>query len=186
MLKQTDPNIKTIRFTVLTSNRLQTIADKCGMTRLDCFAAMVDYFYKSKKDPRDLNDELLKKELVKRTDRVIAFIRTMEDELLRPLITSNDRIDNSQQQIINFFNKHIITHNKALMEAYAKQETTLKRVDTSIRNIETLQLTKEMTKRKCIEILDFYIQHREAMGMMTKQMDKDNLVQNVRGQMKNV
>lgn len=186
MEKQTDQNIKTIRFPITADNKLQKMAEKCGLTKIEFFIAMVDYFYKSKKDPRDLNDELLKKELVKRTDRVIAFIRTMEDELLRPLITSNDRIDNSQQQIINFFNKHIITHNKALTEAYVKQETTLKRVDTSIRNIETSQFTKDVTKKKCLEILDFYIQHREAMGMMSKQVDKDNLIQNVRGQMKNV
>ena len=92
MNKQIDPNTKTIRFPVLTSNRLQTIADKCGMTRLDCFVAMVDYFYKSKKDPRDLNDELLKKELVKRTDTIIAFIRTMEEELLRPLKKDGEKI----------------------------------------------------------------------------------------------
>src|SRR5476651_2623559 len=157
MEEQGSHKIKTLRFSISVDEKLQKVALKSGLTKLDFFIAMVDYFYKSKKDPRDLNDELLKKELVKRTDRVIAFVRIMEDELLRPLITTNDRIDNSQQQISNFFNKHIITHNKALMEAYAKQETTLKRVDTSIRHIETSQFTKDVTKRKCLDILDFYI-----------------------------
>ena len=101
MNKQIDPNIKTIRFPVDADTKLQKLCDKCGLTRIEFFVAMVDYFYKSKKDPRDLNDELLKKELVKRTDTIIGFIKTTDERLLRPLISSSGRIDNSQQRIIN-------------------------------------------------------------------------------------
>jgi len=61
MNKQQDLNIKTIRFPVSADEKLQKLADKTGLTKLAFFIAMVDYFYKSKKDPRDLNDELLKK-----------------------------------------------------------------------------------------------------------------------------
>jgi hypothetical protein len=147
---------------------------------------MVDYFYKSKKDPRDLNDELLKKELVKRSDNIIGFIRTLEDQLLRPLVKSFDRITNSQGSIVKFFNEHIITHNKEQKAAYATQQATLNTIHTSVKRIETVQQTKDITKRKCLEILNFYIQHREAMGMMTKQVDKDSLIENVRQQMKNL
>ena len=186
MNKQTDPNIKTIRFPVTADSKLQKLCDKFGLTRIEFFVAMVDYFYKSKKDPRDLNDELLKKELVKRSDNIIGFIRTLEDQLLKPLVKSFEKMTNSQNSIVNYFNQHIITHNKEQKEAYAKQQYTLQRVDTSIRNIETAQFTKDVTKRKCLEILEYYIQHREAMGMMTKQVDKDSLIQNVRQQMKNL
>ncbi|GAC1307544.1 MAG: hypothetical protein NVSMB24_19590 [Mucilaginibacter sp.] len=55
-----DKNIKTIRFPVKTDEKLQTIANKSGLTKLDFFIYMVNYFYKSKKDPIDVNDELLK------------------------------------------------------------------------------------------------------------------------------
>jgi hypothetical protein len=186
MYKQKDQNIKTIRFPITADSKLQKMAEKCGLTKIEFFIAMVDYFYKSKKDPRDLNDELLKKELVKRTDRVIAFIKVMEDELLRPLTKSFERMTNSQNSIVNLFNQQIIGHNKEQKEAYTKQQSSLKNVETSIRNIETSQFTKDVTKRKCLDILNYYIQHREAMGMMSKQVDKDSLVQNVRQQMKNV
>jgi hypothetical protein len=186
MYKQTDQNIKTIRFPVTADSKLQKMAEKCGLTKLDFFIAMVDYFYKSKKDPRDLNDELLKKELVKRSDNIIGFIRTLEDQLLKPLVKSFERITNSQNSIVNFFNQHIITHNKEQKEAYAKQQSTINGIHISVKNIETAQYTKDVTKRKCLEILEYYIQHREAMGMMTKQTDKDSLIQNVRQQMKNV
>src|SRR5476651_1847328 len=103
MNKQTDPNIKTIRFPVTADNKLQKMAEKCGLTKIEFFVAMVDYFYKSKKDPRDLNDELLKKELVLRSDRIIGFIRTMESELLLPLKIDGERIIKSQREVINFF-----------------------------------------------------------------------------------
>jgi hypothetical protein len=186
MYKQTDQNIKTIRFPITADNKLQKMAEKCGLTKIEFFIAMVDYFYKSKKDPRDLNDELLKKELVKRSDNIIGFIRTMEDQLLQPLVKSFEAMTNSQISIVNFFNQHIIAHNKDQKAAYAGQQSTLNNIQTSVRNIEKAQYTKDLTKRKCLEILEYYIQHREAMGMMTKQADKDSLIQNVRQQMKNL
>jgi hypothetical protein len=55
-----------------------------------------------------------------------------------------------------------------------------------MKHIETAQYTKDTIKRKCLEILNYYIQHRETMGMMTKQVDKDSLIGNVRRQMKNL
>lgn len=186
MDKQTDQNIKTIRFPITADSKLQKMAEKTGLTKIEFFIAMVDYFYKSKKDPRDLNDELLKKELVKRSDNIIGFIRTLEDQLLRPLVKSFDKIITSQGSIVKFFNEHIITHNKEQKAAYGLQQTTLNSIHTSMKHVEAAQNTKDTIKRKCLEILNYYIQHREAMGMMTKQVDKDSLIENVRQQMKNL
>jgi len=183
MNKQTDPNIKTIRFPVEAGNKLQKMCDKCGLTRIEFFVAMVDYFYKSKKDPRDLNDELLKKELVKRTDTIVGFIRTTDKELLRPLITSSERIDNSQQRIIKYFNEHIIRHNTEQKTAYANQESTLKSMHSSMQRIEKAQYDKSELKMKFSKILEYYIKAREPMGMMTKQAEKDALNLNVRQQL---
>jgi hypothetical protein len=80
-----DQNVKTIRFSANTDQKLQFLANKFGLTKLDLFVHMVDYFYKSKKDPRDLNDKLLKNAINKKTDNIIAFIRTQEQELLIPM-----------------------------------------------------------------------------------------------------
>jgi len=181
-----DQNIKTIRFPITAHSKLLKMAEKTGLTKIEFFIAMVDYFYKSKKDPRDLNDELLKKDLVKRSDNIIGFIRTLEDQLLRPLVKSFDKITNSQGSIVKFFNDHIIMHNREQKAAYELQQTTLNSVHTSMKHIEAAQYTKDTIKRKCLEILNYYIQHREVMGMMTKQVDKDSLIENVRHQMKNL
>src|ERR1700743_2405098 len=121
MNKQIDPNTKTIRFPVSTSNRLQTIADKCGMTRLDFFIAMVDYFYKSKKDPRDLNDEMLKTELMKRTDVIVSFQKVMERDLLIPLKKDGEKIIKVQANIVALFNESIIKQNNQHTDALVDQ-----------------------------------------------------------------
>lgn len=65
-----------------TDNKLQAVANKCGLSKLDLFTYMVDYFYKTKKDPRDLNDDLLKNALNRKTDNIVAFIKTQEQDLL--------------------------------------------------------------------------------------------------------
>jgi len=186
MIKQTDPNTKTIRFPEDADRKLKKLCDKSGLTRIGFFVAMVDYFYKSKKDPRDLNDELLKKELVKRTDTIIGFIRTTEDDLLRPLITDTGRITASQQQIIKFFNEHIIKHNKEQVTAYASQERILKSMHVYMQRTEKAQMDKSALKLKFSKILEYYIKAREAMGMMTKQAEKDALNDNIRQQLQNL
>jgi len=39
---------------------------------------MVNYFHRTKKDPSDINDEILKNTLVKNHDTYIRFIRAQE------------------------------------------------------------------------------------------------------------
>jgi hemerythrin-like domain-containing protein len=158
------------------------------MTRLDCFAAMVDYFYKSKKDPRDLNDELLKKELVKRTDTIIAFIRTMEEELLRPLKKDGDKIIRALDKIIAFFNQQIINFNAEQQALYGQQTQTLNKVLQNVREITMSQASATVMKKRFSEILEYYIQAREQFGMsmLSKQADRDKLVEHVRAQMQAV
>ena len=181
-----DQNIKTIRFPLITDQKLQKLAEKTGLTKLDFFIYMVDYFYKSKKDPRDLNDELLKKELVKRTDTIIGFIKMMEEELLKPLKQDGEKIIRVQGNIVDFFNEHIINHNKEQKIAYSNQLTKLNSVDASIQKIEELQMHKSLLKARFSKILEYYIKAREQMGVMTKQVEKDNLSRSVREQLQNL
>ena len=135
-----DQNIKTIRFPITADSRLQKMADKCGLTRIDFFIAMVDYFYKSKKDPRDINDELLKKELVKRSDTTIGFIRTMEEELLRPLKKTPKRSMRSKRKSLT-----ILTSISLTITVSKK----LNMIGRSTAWIEPRSLLKGSTGRKC-------------------------------------
>lgn len=179
-------NIKTIRFPVASDQKLQKLADKCGLTKLDFFIYMVDYFYKSKKDPRDLNDELLKKELVKRTDTIIAFIKTMEEELLRPLKKDGERIIKVQGSIVSTFNEHIIKHHNEHKDALTSQSFKIDQIADCLQKMDTALLQKNKLKAGFSSILEYYIKSRENMGMVTKQIDKENLIQNVRQQLQNL
>jgi hypothetical protein len=181
-----DENVKTIRFPVKTDGKLQTIASKCGLTKLDFFIYMVDYFYKSKKDPRDLNDELLKNAIHKKTDNIVAFIRTQEQELLLPIKKDSERMIGNQLKIVEFFNQHIIKHNDEQKEAYKKQSGNISRIEEYLKRVDTAQYDKKILKGKFSSILEFYISAREQMGMMTKQADKDALIQHVRQQVNNL
>ncbi len=73
---------KSVRFSRDTDRKFSQIAEKLGRSKQDVFAQMVDYFYKSKKDPSDLSDEVLKKELSKGISRIQNDITELEEEHL--------------------------------------------------------------------------------------------------------
>jgi hypothetical protein len=150
-----DENVKTIRFPVKTDEKLQAIANKSGLTKLAFFLHMVDYFYKSKKDPRDLNDELLKNAINRKTDNIIAFIKTQEQELLIPIKKDTERMIASQMQVIGHFNNQIIKHNDAQKIAYKEQADNIGRIANFLGKLDAAQNDRKLLKAKCSAILDF-------------------------------
>jgi hypothetical protein len=77
---------KSVRFSEETDRKFSLLAEKMGRSKQELFAQMVDYFYKSKKDPGDLNNEVLKKEISQGINRIISFIKTQEKETLAPML----------------------------------------------------------------------------------------------------
>lgn len=180
MHKQTDPNIKTIRFPVDADTKLQKLCDKSGLTRIEFFIAMVDYFYKSKKDPRDLNDELLKKELVKRSDNIIAFIRTQESDLLIPIKKDGERQLKLQVSQMDLLNKQLLPFAQK-QEAFNKEEVKLlNEIWQQLTANKKPEIDREKMKKRFSEILENYIKGRDQMNMMTKQSEKDSLAYQAR------
>jgi len=179
-----DVNKKTIRFPLKTDEKLQSLANKSGLTKLDFFVHMVDYFYKSKKDPRDLNDELLKNAINKKTDNIIAFIRTQEGELLIPLKKESERLIRAQENIINFFNSHIIDFNEDQRKVSQLQSNNINKILELLKKQEELQNDRKLLKGRFSKLLEYYIRNREQMTMLTKQQEKDELNKHVREQLK--
>lgn len=186
MEEQGSHKIKTLRFSISVDEKLQKVALKSGLTKLDFFIAMVDYFFKSKKDPRDLNDELLKKELNKKTDNIIGFIKTQEEELLRPIKKDSERMIAAQGKIVNFFNENIIKHNDVQKAAFQTQLNNIGRIVEFLKKLDTMQYDKNTLKTKFSEILEYYIKSREQISGFSKQADKDELTSHVRQQVKNL
>ena len=186
MEEQGSHKIKTLRFSISVDEKLQKVALKSGLTKLDFFIAMVDYFFKSKKDPRDLNDELLKKELNKKTDNIIGFIKTQEEELLRPMKKDGERMISAQRKIIDFFNENIIKHNDVQKAAFQTQSNNISEIVGFLNKLDTVQYDKKALKTKFSDILEYYIKSREQLNVFNKQADKDELTSHVRQQVKNL
>jgi hypothetical protein len=186
MEEQGRNKIKTLRFSISVDEKLQKVALKSGLTKLDFFIAMVDYFFKSKKDPRDLNDELLKKELNKKTDNIIGFIKTQEEELLRPIKKDGERMISAQGKIIDFFNENIIRYNDEQKAASKTQSSNIGKIAEYLQKLDTAQQDKKILKAKFSDLLEYYIKSREQISGFSKQAEKDELTSHVRQQVKNL
>ena len=179
-----DINIKSVRYPELTDQKFEKIALKLGRTKRQVFMQMVDYFYKSKKDPMDLNDELLKITLLKNHQQYIGFIKTQENMLLVPMKTLMDKIGDSQLQIIESFNTEVLTHNVDVINNQHSLAAMMGEVALLMDAILQSQKSREILKAQFISILEAYIKSREAFTMMTLGREKEELVNFVKEQIR--
>jgi hypothetical protein len=171
-----DINVKSVRYPEVTDQKFEKIALKLGRTKRQVFIQMVDYFYKSKKDPLDLNDELLKNTLMKNHQQYVGFIKTQENMLLVPMKTLMDKIGESQRQIIERFNTEVLTHNVDVLNNQHSLASMFGEIGGLMDAILQCQKSKEILKAQFISILDVYIKLREAFTMMTSGREKEELI----------
>ncbi|MFZ4862236.1 hypothetical protein ACL9RF_08620 [Sphingobacterium sp. Mn56C] len=140
---------------------------------------MIDYFYKSKKDPADLNDELLKKELSSGVSRILDFIRKQESDLLAPMFRLSDEVSNLLKLDVTLTNK--ILENQYNLGAISNEHKN-KLIDQT-KLLEQLVIglsSKQQLKKEFRKILAHYISNREALGWHSSTPKKEELVQKVR------
>jgi hypothetical protein len=171
-----DINVRSVRYPVVVDQKFEKIALKLGRTKRQVFIQMVDYFYKSKKDPMDLNDELLKNTLLKNHQQYIGFIKTQENMLLVPMKTLMDKIGESQLQIIDRFNTEVLTHNADVLTNQHDLAAMMGEIARLMDAILQSQKSKEMLKAQLMSILEGYIKAREAFTMMTAAREKEDLI----------
>ncbi len=177
-----DINVRSVRYPVVVDQKFEKIALKLGRTKRQVFIQMVDYFYKSKKDPMDLNDELLKNTLLKNHQQYIGFIKTQENMLLVPMKIWMDKIGESQRQIIDFFNKEVLTHNVDVINNQYDLAGMMAEVARLMEAILQSQKSKETLKAQFMSILEAYIKAREAFTMMTAAREKEELISTTKKQ----
>lgn len=171
-----DINIRSVRYPAVVDQKFEKIALKLGRTKRQVFIQMVDYFYKSKKDPMDLNDELLKNTLMKNHHQYLGFIKTQENMLLVPMKTLMDKIGESQRQIIERFNTEVLTHNVEVLNNQHALASMFGEIGRLMDTILQSQKNKEILKAQFISILEVYIKSREAFTMMTSGREKEELI----------
>jgi hypothetical protein len=203
---------KSVRFGGDTDLKFSKLSEKLGRSKQELFGQMVDYFYKSQKDPGDLNDELLKKELGQGINRIISFIKTQERDTLTPMLADQREVQRDltrlARQLHSFYNVdgtnmargHFVSWTIARQheaEKLAKERADLeeerKKTATTLTNllaetrsyrneVQTQAKTKESLKARFRAILDHYILHREALNSLTQGRALRELEENVRSQ----
>ncbi len=169
-MNKTELYAKSVRFTEDTNLKFTSLALKLGRDKRVIFRQMVEYFAKTKKDPADVNDELLKNTLVKNHETYIRFIRAQEEKILIPVKTEVDRMVASQVKIIDSFNNQVLKANRDLIFTQEKQATTMHDL---LKFLTEKIDSKESLKTKFLYILNYY---SNAIQNAT-QKEKETLLQ---------
>jgi archaellum biogenesis ATPase FlaH len=173
---------KTIKYTEETDEKLQKLADQAGRTKREYFVQMVEYFYRTKKDPKDISDELLKNTLVKNHDTYIRFIRAQEEKILIPVKVEVDRMIQSQIKIIDFLNNQVVKANQDILRNQQIQLQQFSETDKVLKIIAEKLETKDSLKLKFLYILNNYNKARDSFSFTTSAKEKEDLLQQVRQQ----
>jgi hypothetical protein len=181
-----DINVRSVRYPLITDQKFEKIALKLGRTKRQLFIQMVDYFYKSKKDPMDLNDELLKNTLMKNHQQYIGFIKAQENMLLVPMKALLDRIGESQRQVIDRFNTEVLEHNVEVLSNQHEQAEVFIQIRQLMETIIKMQKSAEVLKAKFMAILEGYVRSREAFTLMTSGKEKEELINAVKAQVRSL
>lgn len=178
-------NLNAIKYGKVTGDKLSKISLALGRSKRLVFAQMVDYFYRNKKDPTDLNDELLKISMAKGHKSYMAFIRSQEDLLLIPIKQGVEKMITNQRDIVKFFNEQVLGANKALLK---NQEELLKTARANDQEIKTLKQTaesRESLKLKMLQLFNGYLKSYQELGSF-KGKEKVELAEQMRTQIKNL
>ena len=180
--------LRNIKYNTQTALKMDKIAQKLGRPNRLVFAQMVDYFFRSKKDPLDINDELLKNSLLKQHKDYIGFIRTQENDLLIPIKREVDRMTGNQQDINNLLKElekksvSLASGQNQLLSAGKNYSSKLLNTDEVLKSILVRLSKGEQLKKQFHYILGTYIKSRDAFSMMTPTKEKEELIRITRNQ----
>ncbi|WP_317132938.1 BfmA/BtgA family mobilization protein, partial [Arcticibacter tournemirensis] len=93
-------NNRSVKFSLEVDRKFEKVSGRLGRNKRTLFIQMVDYFYHTKKDPHDLNDEALKTSIIKGNQHLTGFIKTQEQSLLIPIKQDAERMVSSQRRIL--------------------------------------------------------------------------------------
>ncbi|MBS0027255.1 BfmA/BtgA family mobilization protein [Chitinophaga sp. 22321] len=182
-MKQTDTN--SIRYPQEIDEKMEKLAKNLSRSKKELFCQMVDYFYRSKKDPADPGDEVLKKELSAGVNRIISFIRQQEKDFLLPLFTdaaSLKTASSKQKELLEGIAKLLLAEREKTLSLIEKTDRLL----AGMKIIATRQAEKDTLKQCFSELLEYYIVQREEMSWTTTTQKKDELAAHIRKSLKNL
>ncbi|KFF18842.1 BfmA/BtgA family mobilization protein [Chryseobacterium sp. JM1] len=180
-MKQRDTN--SIRYPQEVDLKLEKLAQNLHRSKKDIFCQMVDYFYRSKKDPADSGDEILKKDLSSGISRILSFIKQQEKDFLLPLFSDAGLLKAAatrQTELLERIARHLLAESEKTGTIVLHNEHLLK----GLKLLLAKQKEKDLLKQQFSELLEYYISQREEMGWATTAIKKEELIAHVRQSLK--
>ena len=146
---------------------------------------MVDYFYRSKKDPSDPGDELLKRELSAGINRILSFIRQQEKDFLLPVFSDVGLLKvafTKHNDVIEGISRYLLSESEKTNLLTKRSEQII----NGLKHIISKQKEKELLKEQFVQLLDYYISQREEMGWTTSSVKKEELTTHIKQSLKNL
>lgn len=182
-MKQNDTN--SIRYPKEIDDKLEKLAKSLHRSKKELFCQMVDYFYRSKKDPSDPGDELLKRELSAGINRILSFIRQQEKDFLLPVFTDMGLlkvVSAKNKDVLEGIGRHLLAESEHTVVLVKRSEQII----NGLKNIFLKQKEKELLKEEFGKLLDYYISQREEMGWTTSNVKKEELTAHIKQALKNL
>ena len=183
IMKQRDTN--SIRYPKETDDKMEKLAKSFRRSKKEFFCQMVDYFYRSKKDPADPDDEILKRELSLGVNRILSFIRQQEKDFLLPLFTDSGILKTAslkQKELLEGIGRHLLAESEQTAVLTKRSEQVI----NGLKHLISKQKEKEMLKEQFGRLLNYYITQREEMGWTTSSVKKEELIVHVKQSLKNL
>lgn len=177
--------LRTVKYSVQDDEKFGKIAFKLGRSKRLLFSQMLDYFYRSKKDPMDVNDELLKRELSNGINRVLSFVKRQESDFLLPILN-----DAASSVIIA---KEHTSHLDRIMDYLQDNQTSSSGLSKRILLLEqAISSTHQYLEEKAVlklrfkKLLEYYISQREGLGWPVSAAKKEELQSHVLQSLENL
>jgi len=173
---------KSIRFSIAVDEKFQKLAGKFGRSKMLLLEQMVDYFYRTKKDPIDLNDEMLKNSILKNAQNQIAFLKTQEKIFLFPLNEKIGEVLEQQAEILEALDEQVLQANQVQGEEHKKQLQHLSDIYHLLKGLNNRMDGKVELKHKFLYILNNYVNMRDNITGFLSGKEKEELVSETRRQ----
>lgn len=172
--------LRTVKYSIRDDIKFEKIAGNLGRSKRQVLSQMIDYFYRIRKDPIDLNDELLKNTILKGQKEYIGFIKRQEADLLMPIKRDFTSIVELLKRMVYSFDNQVLKYNEQVLSNQTIHSKSLSSVYQTLGYIEKKIEAKESLKQKYINILNRYIRERESLGLMSSGREKEELANKAR------
>lgn len=173
--------LRSIKYSETEGTKLDKIAMKLGRSKRLVFLQMIEYFYRTKKDPLDINDDLLKTTMVRNHKDYIGFIKTQENDLLIPTRREVAQLSEGQKKVIIGFNG-LLKQNEIIPVLMEKQSQCLFQLEAHYKLITVQLRDKQNLKQLFLNILDGYAVARDNLPAIGSRKDKGQLLAATRNQ----